>query len=190
MEENMTGHAQEQTATSRVLEQYDATGLIGLRTIVHGAAIQSIDNNGDETIELPKMGQLLATAALARCLLPIKLRGTEIRAIRRIMKMTLSDLAKKLDERTAAETISRWEAEAQPMGGYAEKLLRLVVCEQLCGDAPGMSYQAAMIANLKVVDPWRRDAGYEVPHISLSLVRMKEQSGSVIEAWDAVKMAA
>ena len=62
---------------------------------------------------------------------PVKLRGHEIKVMRRIIKLTLAELAKKLDERSAAETVSRWESEAQPMGSYAEKLLRLIVCEEL-----------------------------------------------------------
>ncbi len=173
----------------RVLEDYDATTLVGLRTIVHGAAIEQTDDAGETTVELPKLRSLLAAAAITRCLMPIRLRGWEIKAIRKIMGFTLAELAKKLDERTATETVSRWESEAQPMGGYAEKILRLLVCEELREQAPGIDYNASMIANLKVCDPWRANAKFEVPHIHLVLIKMKEHSGSIIETWDA-KMAA
>jgi hypothetical protein len=37
--------------------------------------------------------------------------------MRKIMDLTLAELDKKLDERTATETVSRWASEAQPMGG-------------------------------------------------------------------------
>src|ERR1700722_7647788 len=94
------------------LPVYDATVFVGLKTIVYDAAIEHVDDDGEEVIELPKMPELLASAAGARCLMPIKLRGHEIKAMRRIMKLTLADLAKKLDERTATETVSRWESEA------------------------------------------------------------------------------
>lgn len=176
-------------ATETLLREYDASSLVGLRTIVRDAAIQRTDKEGEITVELPKLRELLAAAAVKRALLPIRLRGHEIKAMRRIMKLTLAELAKRLDERTAAETVSRWESEAQPMGGYAEKLLRLLVCEALREEAPGIEYNASMIANMKVSDPWRSNADYEVPSIDLWLIRIKEQSGAIIEAWDA-KMAA
>lgn len=171
--------------SERVLPEYEATAFVGLRTIVHDAAIEEKDVDGEVTIELPKMQELVASAAVARCLMPIRLRGPEIRAMRKIMSLTLADLAGKLDGRTAPETVSRWESEAQPMGGYAEKVLRLFVCEELRKDAPGIEYQAKKIANLKVMDPWRTDPNYEVPAIKLWLLPLKEQcSGAITEAWN------
>jgi len=175
---------QQQVGTIRqLLEEYDATILVGLRTIVRNAAIEYTD--GDKTIEVPKLRELMASAAVVRCLMPIRLRGAEMKAMRKIMRMTLADLAKKLDERTAVETVSRWESEAQPMGGYVEKLLRLQVCEALKGEAPGIAYDGSMIANLQVIDPWKADPNYAVPAIVLELVKIKQQSGPVIEAWAA-----
>jgi DNA-binding transcriptional regulator YiaG len=167
------------------LDEYDATTLVGLRTFVKNAAVEHRDVDGEISIELPKLRELLATAAVIRCLMPIRLRGSEIKAIRKILKMTLTDLAKKLDDRTASETVSRWESEAQPMGGYVEKLVRLLVCETLKEEAPGIGYNGSMIANLRVLDPWRADPEYIVPTIVLELVKIKQQSGPVIEAWAA-----
>jgi DNA-binding transcriptional regulator YiaG len=165
----------------RVLNEYDVTQLVGLSATVCGAAIL---NEAEGTVEVPKLQELMAAVAVARCLLPIKLRGHEIKAIRKIMKCTLSEFAKKLDDKTAPETVSRWESEAQPMGGYAEKILRLVACESLKHDAPGVEYNAALIAAMIVMDPWRVEAGFKVPPIVLSLVRIKELSGAIIDAWD------
>lgn len=165
----------------RVLETYDATTLIGLKVIVHGAVIEDTE---DDAIEVPNLNQLKASVAMARCLTPIRLRGSEMKAMRKIMKLTLAELAEKLDERTAPETVSRWESEAQPMGGYAEKLFRLLVCEQLKEDAPGIGYNAGMIANMRVQDPWRSDSTFEMPPLQFSLIRMKERTGAVIDAWE------
>lgn len=177
-------------AIKRILESYDATPHVGLRTVVCNAAIERVDADGEETIELPKPRELRASAAVVRCLLPIKLRGWEIKAMRKIMGLTLADLAKKLDERTAVETVSRWEADAQPMGGYAEKILRLHVCEELRKDAPGIEYNAGMIADLRIRDPWKADPAYDLPPIVLTLIQLKEQSsGSIIETWNAKKAA-
>lgn len=170
----------------QIMKEYDATTLVGLKTIVHDAAVL---DEAEDTIELPKLDELMATAAIARALLPVRLRGPEMKAMRKIMGYTLADLAGRLDEKTAVETVSRWESEAQPMGGYAEKLFRLLVCETLKVRAPGISYDGSMIANLKVVDPWMTDPEYDVPAVQFSLLRMKE-SGVIRDAWGEQNRAA
>lgn len=173
----------------RMLPEYDATALIGLRTMVTDAAIERVDDD-ETTVELPKLEELLAAAAIARCLLPVKLQGRGIKPIRHIMHMTLAELAGRLDEKTAVETLSRWESEAQPIGNYAERVLRLVACEYLKEQAPGMDYNAAMIANIKVSAPWKAsDPNYQVPYVELGLVRLKKDSAAVIEAWDTTVAA-
>ncbi|MGN6147479.1 MAG: helix-turn-helix domain-containing protein [Rhizomicrobium sp.] len=171
-----------------LLEIYDATVHVGLRTIIHNAAIQRTEGD-EETIEVPKQRELRASVAVARCLMPIKLRGHEIKAMRKILGQTMEEFAKSLDERTAAQTVSRWESDAQPMGGYAEKMLRLYVCEELQSEAPGIEYNAKMISHLKVMDPWLVNAEYEVPAIELKMIELKEQSGTIIEAWNNKKAA-
>lgn len=173
------------TAVEQRLSVYDATAFVGLRTIVLDAAIKRIED-GEVTFELPKPDELVAAAAVARCLVPVRLKGREMRTIRKIMKLTLVDMAKMLDERTAPETIARWESESQPMGAYAERLFRLIVCEELKQYAPGVDYDASMIATMKVqVD--HPDA--ELPAVKLRLIQLKERSGPIIEAWN-VKLAA
>jgi DNA-binding transcriptional regulator YiaG len=169
-------------AIKQLIEEYDATPLVGLYTLVRNAAVQKDD---EMTVELPKLRELLATAAIMRCLMPVRLRGAEMKAMRKAMKMTLADLARKLDARTAPETVSRWESEAQPMGGYVEKLLRLLVCETLKESAPGIEYNGSMIAHLTVMDPWAADPTYKVPPIRLVYTKIKQQSGPVIDAWAA-----
>jgi DNA-binding transcriptional regulator YiaG len=166
------------------LEIYDATAHVGLRTVVCGAAIERVDEDGEKTIELPKPRELRAAAAVVRCLIPDKLQGWEIKAMRKIMGLTLADLAKQLDERTAPETVSRWEADAQPMGGFADKVLRLLICENLSKEAPGVAYNGGLIANLKVRDPWKANPDYQSPPIVLRLIQLKEQSGTIIETWN------
>src|SRR5262249_53791424 len=174
----------ENATQERVLDIYDATAHVGLRTIVRNAAIERVDANGEETVELPKQHELRASAAIVRCLMPDKLQGWEIKAMRKIMGLTLAELAKKLDERTAPETVSRWEADAQPMGGYADKVLRLLVCETLSKEAPGIEYKGAMLADLRVRDPWKINRDYQVPPVVLHLIQLKEQSGLIIETWN------
>jgi hypothetical protein len=83
----------------------------------------------------------------------------------------------------AAETISRWENEKQLMGGYAEKVFRLVVCEALHKDAPGVDYQASMIANLRVIDPWRADPAFVMPPLVFDCVKVRDDDRRLIDAW-------
>ncbi len=174
----------------KILHVYDASVHVGLRTVICNAAIERVNREtGEETIEVPKPDELRAAAAIMRCLMPIKLRGNEMKAMRKILGLTLAEMANKLDERTAAQTVSRWETEAQPMGGYAEKMLRLFICEELKEKAPGVEYNGRMIAHLRVVDPWMADSSYEVPAVDLRLIEMKEQSGSIIETWNNQKIA-
>ena len=164
----------------RVLPVYDASAFVGLWAIVYNAAIEWQEDDGEVSIELPKLPELLAAATISRCLMPAKLRGAEIKAIRRIMNLTLVDLAEALDGRP--ETISRWESEAQPMGAYAEKVLRLLACEELKDDAPGISYDARRIAHLSL-------SKGQPPAVELQLVHLKQDSGAVVEVWNA-KLAA
>jgi transcriptional regulator with XRE-family HTH domain len=107
-----------------------------------------------------------------------------LRAMRRIAGLTAQDMAEKMGEKTSAETLSRWENEKQPMGGYAEKVFRLVICDELRNRARGVPYHDGAIARLVVVDPWRADAEFEVPAIVVSRVKMRsEVDRSIIEAW-------
>lgn len=172
-----------------VLDEYDATPMVGLRVQVHGAVIERSDEDGEKTVEVPRLRELKAGAAVARCLLPLKIRGWELRAIRKIMGCTLADLAQRLDERTAVETISRWETEAQPMGGYVEKLIRLLVCEELAKEAPGISYKASMIADMRVADPWITDPEFNVPYLDFYQIKLRQSEGTLVEAWEEKQAA-
>lgn len=174
---------QEMSETRQTLAEHDATKLIGLRAIVAHTAQQIVDESGDISVEIPDIQELAVAAAVARCMLPIKLRGEELRVIRKIAGWTAADLASRLGERTAAETISKWENEKQPMGGYAEKVFRLVICEALKDRAPGVPYTAGVIADLTVLDPWRLDAEYLVPPLVFERVKVMTEDKRLAEAW-------
>jgi transcriptional regulator with XRE-family HTH domain len=177
--------------TERVLEMYDATADVGLSTIVYNAAIERRDEDGEETIEIPKPTELRAAAAIIRCLIPIKLRASELKAIRKILGLTMAEMAKKLDERTAVETVSRWESDTQPqpMGGYAEKMFRLLVCEELKVRAPGVDYNGKMIADLRVIDPWIIDQEFKLPPLEIRLIEMMRDHSGIIEVYNNRKAA-
>ena len=170
-------------SASEILSVFDATAIVGLRVRVHNAAIRRLDEEAQEDIELPQLPELLAAAAICRCLTPIRLRGSEMRSIRKIMALTAADLANKLGEKTAAETVSRWENEKQPMGGYVEKTLRLLVCEELKASAPGIKYDASMIAHMRVLDPWLTNKGYETPYLDIYRATAIREPGNVVDVY-------
>lgn len=166
------------------LKERDVSIIVGVRTIACDAAIERKAENGEVGIELPKLRELIASALVSRCLIPVRLRGSEIKAMRKAMKMTLSELAKMLGGKTAPETISRWESEAQSLGSHAERVLRLVVCEQLKREAPGITYDASKLACMnEITDPWVEDPNYQLPHIVLTYMPMKVDH-SVVEVWN------
>ena len=106
--------------------------------------------------------------------MPDKLQGVEIKAMRKIMGLTLADMAKRLDERTAPETVSRWEADAQPMGGHADKVLRLRDLRKPVQGSARRRLQRRAVGNLQVRDPWKADPEYQSPPIVLRLIKLKE----------------
>lgn len=54
-----------------------------------------------------------------------RLSGAEIRFLRKVLGWSGADFAEHMG--TSAETVSRWETEATPMGPQADRLLRLMV---------------------------------------------------------------
>jgi hypothetical protein len=56
-------------------------------------------------------------------------------------------------------------------------------CEKLKKDAPGIDYNASMIARLTVADPWKDEGYHLITPIELWLCQLKQCSGNIIEAW-------
>jgi DNA-binding transcriptional regulator YiaG len=157
-----------------------------VRTIACNAAAERTDGS----TELPKLRELIASALVSRCLMPIRLCGAEMKAMRKGLRMTLGDLANYIGDKTAPETISRWESEAQPIGSTTEKWLRTVVCEKLKKEAPGIAYDASMLVDMNdIEDPWTNGLAHEIPPVVLVYMPMKIDN-SVIDVWNEKKDAA
>jgi hypothetical protein len=187
---NIGAHDQCQAAVAqrygsqRTLVAYDATSLVGLRAVVHNGAVEKIGNGGEVRIDVPNLDELRAAAAILRCLLPIKLRGREMTAIRTIMGLGRSDLLGRLGEQAPSELLLRWESEDPPMDELTEKRFRHLVCEEVAPGASHLEYDAAKIAQFRIVDPWRKDPTYEIPPVILNWVQVTDESGSVARAWN------
>jgi len=102
----------------------------------------------DDEVIIPNLPGLVAAVAIARVKLPVKLKGRDIRFLRWAMELTGRNLAKKLE--VAAETISRWENDHDPINPASEKLLRLLVGVHLAERAPMVPFIAKDIDTMRI----------------------------------------
>lgn len=169
--------------SAKVIGRYDATALIGLPVILIDAA-REIREKGDPdpSIALPSPGELSAAAALVRCQMPQRLRGDEVKALRKIADLTQAALIAALGGETAVGTISRWETNDKPVSSYVEKMVRLAVCERLKGRAPGVMHAPGAILALKLTD--KKPSPVELRR---ALVRA---DGGMVETWSDAKATA
>lgn len=116
-----------------VIERYDvATELMGIAGVsLHNAVVEArCAHCGQlQSILIPNLQGLIAAVAVARALMPLKIRGQEIRFLREALDVTAVDLATTVE--VLPTQISRWENEAEPISPRSEKLLRLYVVDKL-----------------------------------------------------------
>ncbi|MBB4286823.1 helix-turn-helix domain-containing protein [Roseospira goensis] len=133
---------------AEVLPEY-ADDLLGLPVVLRNAVVrETCTACGATTTEIPDLDGLTAALAVTRGLYPLQLTGAELRFLRKATGMNARDFADAIDLDTAS--LSRWENDKQTLGGYAEKVMRVFVCEALHDQAPAIPYAAGMIARLKL----------------------------------------
>jgi len=98
-------------------------------------------------IIVPDLPGLEAAMAMARIMDDFKLNGREIRFLRRALGLKANELASFLD--VAAETLSRWENEKEPISTNPERVLRMRVFNALRGRAPGVKADLSTILGMK-----------------------------------------
>jgi len=172
--------------TYKYIESYDVTSIVGLRAIVVNAAME-VTEGDDIFIEVPDIQALSKAVVMARCLIPISLTSKELKNIRKIIGWSASELAEKMAEKTSTATVSRWENDRQNMGGYAEKVFRLIVCEHLKDECPGVNYESKDIAQLRIISIDRAkqsNAEIEIPYIKFDRVKVKKDNKVSVDAWE------
>lgn len=177
----------------RLLERYDASALIGLPVIAVGAVfeVREPDDVDGPSIAIPNIAGLSAAAALARCLSPLRLRGREAKALRKIVGLTQPELCVAIGGDTAVETISRWETkDDRPVSAYVERLVRLAVCERLKALAPGVAYEPLNVVGLKIVDRAKKMAPMVFRQERRKVGRTIEATWVHVDATAAMKAAA
>jgi DNA-binding transcriptional regulator YiaG len=101
-----------------------------------------------ESITIPNLQGLIASVAVCRVKNPLKLKGVEIRFLRKAMEMTGSDLAEKLDY-SRKEKVSLWENDQEPMSPRSERLLRILVGDKL-GEFSPISITSNEILSMRI----------------------------------------
>jgi DNA-binding transcriptional regulator YiaG len=91
---------------------------------------------------------LIAAVAVARVVAPQKLRGRDVRFLRKALGWPSRELAAMLEVRD--ETVSRWENGKEPLGPTSEKLLRLMVAQFLADKAPALAVDEKRIASMRI----------------------------------------
>ena len=98
--------------------------------VLVGLEVRTCNNPecGEELPVIPKLSELHRVIAHTLARQPQKLRGSEIRFLRKYLGLSGNDAAKTLG--VAPETLSRWENEQSSMGVSVEKLLRYAALMQ------------------------------------------------------------
>jgi DNA-binding transcriptional regulator YiaG len=115
--------------------------------VLNAAQVYRCSGCGNEIVAIPDMDGLVRSVAIARALNPVRLAGSEVKYLRRVLDMTQADFAKAMD--LSPETVSRWENDARGVGGTSEKLMRHNVCALIYKETKGRPYDASVIANMQ-----------------------------------------
>lgn len=167
---------------TEMLERYEED-LLGIPVVLRNAVIRETDaETGETTYTIPDMRGLVAAVAMARCLLPVKLSGRDIKFLRKALEMTQREFAEMME--VQPETVSRWESNGQTMAGYSEKLLRHHICAMLHDQAPAIDFDPARIAHMKIKPIGEDD---EIPPLAFERVRYKNaETRHKDDTWDSL----
>ena len=138
--------------------------------LVNAVDIFTCSSCGHEIPVTQNQEGLIAAVALCRILMPRKVRGREIRLLRKAMGLKGVELAKKLAIKP--ETLSRWETGAEVIGAQAERNLRLLVAVMLQPKAPAIDINLQDIMNMEVNALMPANS----EHLWLEAVRVKSDS--------------
>ncbi|HET9621217.1 MAG TPA: type II TA system antitoxin MqsA family protein [Kofleriaceae bacterium] len=105
--------------------RYTESGLSNV--VLVGVEVRHCSHCGEHTVSIPHIEDLHRSIAMAIIKNPGRLAPSEIRFLRKWLGWSGVDFAKHMG--VTPETVSRWESaeSAKPMGGTAERLLRLAV---------------------------------------------------------------
>jgi DNA-binding transcriptional regulator YiaG len=146
--------------------------------ILNAVQVFRCDKCSSQMVAIPDMDGLAYATVISRALNPMRLRGREVKFIRRALDMTQTEFARAMD--LTAETVSRWETDTRGVGGACEKLTRHNACALLSKKARGRPYDPEIIAEMEFVD---LPEGHELPPIEMVRVRVTDQAAVDGDGW-------
>jgi len=171
---------------------YHVENLFGVPIGVNGCVIKTACYLcKKEAITIPDVQGLIAAAAVARIMLPTKLNGTEIKFLRKSIKLSSKDFAKIMGIRP--ETVSRWEGNGEQQIGYAEeKIFRILVGTMLKKEphddkAPAVDYDHMAIVEM-AINPIRPSG--DVPLVKFARIKMKFNNRKAQDLWEELESKA
>jgi len=149
----------ERLAKTRLHEFRDE--LLGLSGVI---LVDSVDEFrctkcGERIVSIPDLAGLIKAVAVTRAKISRKLRGRDVRFLRKAMEWNAKTLAQNLG--ISEGTVSRWENDKEPMGPSSEKLLRLIVLIELGEETPGIEVDQSSVARM-AIDPFERGKALEL----------------------------
>jgi putative zinc finger/helix-turn-helix YgiT family protein len=133
----------------RILPRYKDLQIGVAVDLVNTVEETTCKNCGEQEVSFPDFNGLLAAIAVARVKTPVKLKGEEIRFLRKALELTAKELATHLGMRD--ETISRWENNKENISPPAEKLLRVLVANTLANQTPGIPVSEMEILHMPIL---------------------------------------
>lgn len=162
-----------------ILPRYE-DDLFGIPVTVLNSVIQETHDDGSVFVTIPNERALAAAIAIARALLPIKLRPNDIRMMRKTLGMKAKDFAEALD--IDPSRLSRLEKDTQGLGSFTELNIRQFVCARLTDLAPAIDYDPAKIATMRIKE---LAGGKKFPELVFERVRLKRaESRKKSDEWD------
>lgn len=120
---------------------YTASGLPYVT--LKGVEVRRCPRCGEHEVIIPRIEQLHHCIALTVVSKKSRLTPAEMKFLRKHLGWSGADFARHMG--VAPETVSRWENGREPMGGVADRLLRLMVVTQ----APNREYAIDALAELE-----------------------------------------
>jgi len=122
--------------------RWDASGLSNV--VLIDVEVRRCPACGEHTVVIPRIEELHRTLAMAVISRPGRLAPQEIRFLRKWLGWSGQDFARHFG--VTPTTVSRWESleDPSPMGGTAERLLRLAVAH----GQPAEQYPVSRLAEI------------------------------------------
>ena len=159
----------------QMTREYDATTEMGVPVTLIDTVLEDDDGN----LEIPNLDMLLATAAVARVLVPIQMVGAEIRFLRHVLDMTGTEFARAIDL-SDKTVVSRWENSKVRPGGYTEKIVRQLILNMLGHRAPGIEIPENAIPGMKIS---QREASEGPLPMAFSFKSRSESGGRSVDCY-------